>query len=210
MLNDSLPCDSCGSDVSLAILICEYCCSSLGEKNPSNSIINEINKIDRLEIDFNYLKAIELIKDSTHNKYELYRHRLARLELKNSIIGDDYIDGKSFLRSIKSYSKLNKINKLYNKEAINIIQNLLPNYLVQISEKVYTSVKKTLLKNRNFIQIIDSFEQQMVCEQLGKKSFKEYVYYTNPSNYMNDEIFIRKKEYVVNLYTNKLKSLKNE
>ena len=51
-MNDSIPRDNCGSDVSLSVLTCEYCSKSLGEKNPSKTILSEINKIDRLEIEF--------------------------------------------------------------------------------------------------------------------------------------------------------------
>ena len=210
MISDSLPCDNCGSNVTLSTLTCEYCSSSIGEKNPSKIILNEINKIDRLEIDFKYLKAIEIIKDSTYNNYELYKHRLARIELRNSIIGDDYIDGIIFLKSINTYTELIKKNKYYKEEAIIIIQSMLPNYLVRISENVYNSIKEVILKNKNFNQIIPVLQEQMVCEHLGKKAFKEYMYYTNPSNHMDDEFFKRKKDYIVNLYNKKLRLLKNE
>lgn len=209
-INDSIPCDNCGSDVFLSVLTCEYCSTSLGEKNPSKTILSEINKIDRLEIEFKYDDAIVLVKNSEFNRYNLYTHRLARISLKNAIIGNDYIDNKEFLNSVNLYNTLIKTDESIKTEIITIVESLLPNYSVRMNLKTYRSILHKISKNRYLASVSDLFTKQMVCEELGEKAFKEYVYYTKPSNQMSDVFFQKKKEYILNLYNEKLKLLNNE
>ena len=201
MIYDTLPCDNCASDVLINNGVCDYCMTVVGSKEPSKTIITEISVIDSLEKDFKYSEALKKIKESKYFNFHIYKQRVAKITMKESIIGDTYINESKFIDSINFYKSLSGNGYDFQNEAHTYVKFILPNHLVRITKKSYINIINFLKKeNKIFKDLIKYFDEQMICEQMGGEDFKEYLYYTDPKNHMDNMSFIKKKNFYLDLY----------
>ena len=67
------------------------------------------------------------------------------------------------------------------------------------------------LVNENNEQIIDtSLKDQLIISTLGEQFFKEYNFYRNPNNNINNNDFIKKKQHLIAKYEKFKNSIENQ
>jgi hypothetical protein len=75
----------------------------------------------------------------------------------------------------------------------------------------YKAIKSYLASNAlDDDEIIDTkLKQQVLITDLGEQFFKEYNFYSDPKNFINNSNFIQKKEYLSKKYKTALLNINN-
>jgi hypothetical protein len=122
---------------------------------------------------------------------------------------DDHIDSQKFCDIINGIDEISEVTTAYKHEFINYTVQLLPSAHISLYLEDYENIL-TFLRIRMFDtdgKIHNKLTEQLLITELGSKFMKEYLFYTDKKNFINDSAFLRKKEYLEEKYNSHRKEL---
>jgi lipopolysaccharide biosynthesis protein len=115
---------------------------------------------------------------------------------------DGILDSDEFCNVIQMVNSISKISDDYWTEFVLYLTVIFPTKHTKLYLKDFMSIRGFLSSiNRDEDKIIENIMiQQVLISQAGETFFKEYQFYTDPKNFINNSDFINKKNYLINKY----------
>ena len=205
-----LICNNCTASVSTENDLCQYCGNDFRRSGESAEILDFVELIDRSFVKSEPNDLIQKINQSKFKDHPMVRFRKAKVLLIEYMTNDSLLDYSEFIEILKTLKEISEINNHYWFEFSLYVTVLLPSSHTKLCLEDYQKIK-SFLDNNNMDsdQIIDkSLKEQLIMTILGEQFFKEYKYYTNESNFINNTAFVAKKNKLKEKYDlayNKLK-----
>jgi len=140
-------------------------------------------------------------------EHPIIKFRLSKAEMLICLFDSQNIDSQKFCDII---NRISQDTFDYKAEFINYISLLLPSLHISLYPEDYANIL-AFLRNRNLdhdSNLSNKLTEQVLISELGVKFMKEYLFYTNEKNYINNLDFLKKKEYLEKRYNLKLTNLK--
>jgi hypothetical protein len=207
-----LICNNCTASVSTEQDLCQYCGNDFRTSGESAEILDFVELIDRSFAKATPSDLIEKIKQSKFKDHPMVRFRKAKILLIEYMTNDSVLDYTEFIEILKIIKEVSEINNHYWFDFSLYLTVLLPSSHTKLYIEDYQKIK-SYIDNNNLDneQIIDtSLKEQLIISTLGEQFFKEYKFYQNPSNYINNNDFIQKKDFLIAKYEKFKNSIQNQ
>jgi hypothetical protein len=190
-----LICNNCTASVSTEQDLCQYCGNDFRISGESAEILEFVELIDRSFVKAEPADLIQKINESKFKDHPMVRFRKAKVLLIEYMTNDAILDHSEFIEILKIIKEISEINNHYWFEFSLYVTVLLPSSHTKLSLENYQKINSFLGKNNmDSDQIIDkSLKEQLIMTILGEQFLKEYKYYTNENNFINNTAFIAKK-----------------
>lgn len=205
-----LNCDACTAIVSTEMIECEYCGHEFRHSGISAELLKLRDDLDKKSFYLNTGEFLKYVNTSKFKDHPIVQFRKSKIQLIDYIHNDGILDAQEFCEILHTINKLKKISEGYWVEFLTYISVILPSSHSKLYLDDYIKIKNYLYTNnldKNGI-ISDKLKQQILITDLGVEFLKEYNYYTNPKNAINNQSFINKRQMLLNKYENFLISKK--
>ena len=207
-----LICNNCTASVSTENDLCQYCGNDFRRSGESAEIIDFVELIDRSFGKSEPNDLIQKINQSKFKDHPMVRFRKAKVLLIEYMTNDSLLDHSEFIEILKIIKEISEINTHYWFDFCLYVNVLLPSSHTKLHIEDYKKIK-SFLDNNNLDneQIIEtSLKEQLIISTLGEQFFKEYKFYQNPSNFINNNDFIQKKDFLIAKYEKFKNSIQNQ
>ena len=194
---EKLNCSSCNAIIDTSSLKCEYCGNNYRMNGKSAELIKLKDQLDKMLITSEPAEIINFINNSLYKSHPIVRFRSLKAEMLVCLFLDDHIDSQKFCDIINGIDEISEITSAYRSEFINYTIHLLPSAHISLYSEDYENIS-TFLKSKMFDsdeKIHNKLTEQLLITELGSKFMKEYLFYTDKKNFINDSEFLTKKEY---------------
>lgn len=205
-----LNCDACTAVVSTEMTECEYCGSNFRHSGISAELLKLRDNLDKKLFTLKTEEFLTLANSSKFRNHPIVQFRKSKIQLIDYMHNDGILDAQEFCEILHTINKLKKISDDYWFEFVLYISVILPTPHSKLYFEDYIKIQNYLYTNNldeNGI-IIDKLKQQILITDLGEEFLKEYNYYTNPKNSINNQSFNNKKQMLLFKYENFLISNK--
>lgn len=206
---EKLNCSSCNAIIDTSSFECEYCGNNYKMNGKTAELLKLKDKLDKMLVTSEPTEIINYINNSLYKSHPIVRFRSLKAEMLVCLFLDNHIDSQKFCDIINGIDEISEITSTYRSELINYIIHLLPSVRISLYSEDYKNII-SFLKSK----MIDSDEkihnkltEQLLRTELGTKFMKEYLFYTDEKNFINDSAFLNKKEYLEEKYNNHKKEL---
>lgn len=206
---EKLNCSSCNAIIYTSSIKCEYCGNNYKMNGKSAELIKLKDQLDKMLITFKPTKIINFINNSIYKSHPIVRFRLLKAEMLVCLFLDDQIDSQKFCDIINGIDEISEVTTAYKHEFINYTVQLLPSAHISLYSEDYENIL-TFLKSKMFDsdqKIHEKLTEQLLQTELGSKFMKEYLFYTDKKNFINDSAFLKKKKYLEYKYNKHKKEL---
>lgn len=206
---EKLNCSTCNAIIDTSSLNCEYCGNNYRINGKSAELIKLKDKLDRMFITSEPAEIINSINNSLYKTHPILRFRLAKAEMLECLILHQYIDSQKFCDIINIIDEISEVTSAYKSEFINYTIHLLQSAHISLYPEDYENIL-TFLRIKMFDKddkINNKLTEQLLQTELGSKFMKEYLFYTDKKNFINDSDFLKKKEYLEEKYNSHRKEL---
>lgn len=206
---EKLNCSSCNAIIETSSLNCEYCGNNYRMNGKSAELIKLKDNLDKMLITSEPAEIINSINNSFYKTHPIVRFRLAKAEMLACLFLHQYIDSQKFCDIFNVINEISEVTSAYRSEFINYTIHLLPSAHISLYSEDYENIL-TFLRIRMFDtddKIHNKLTEQLLRTELGSKFMKEYLFYTDKKNFINDSAFLRKKEYLEEKYNSHRKEL---
>lgn len=206
---EKLNCSSCNAIIDTSSIKCEYCGNNYRMNGKSAELIKLKDNLDKMLITSEPAEIINSINNSLYKNHPIVRFRLSKAEMLVCLFLDLHIDSQKFCDIINVIDEISEVTTAYKIEFINYIVQLLPSAHTSLYSEDYQNIL-TFLKSKMFDsdeKIHNKLTEQLLITELGSKFMKEYLFYTDEKNFINDSAFLKKKEYLEEKYNNLKKEL---
>jgi len=206
---EKLNCSSCNAIIDTSSLKCEYCGNNYRINGKSAELIKLKDQLDKMLITSEPTEIINFINNSIYKSHPIVRFRSLKAEMLVCLFLDDHIDSQKFCDIINGIDEISEVTSAYRNEFINYTIHLLPSAHISLYSEDYENIL-TFLRIRMFDtddKIHNKLTEQLLRTELGSKFMKEYLFYTDEKNFINDSAFLKKKEYLEDKYNNHKKEL---
>lgn len=196
-------CESCNASVEIHETTCDYCGSEFkfGKVNREILILKE--HVDNLFFRARHYETIEIIEGSKYRNHPILLFRKAKALLVIYMTNDGILQGQEFCEVIKIMMNLSKVSDDYWKEFVLYITVLFPSSCSTLLVEDYKSIIAFLasfdLDREKIIE--EKLFQQVVMSEAGETFVKEFKYFTNEKNHIDNKDFIIKRDYLKNKYS---------
>ena len=207
-----LICNNCTASVSTEYDLCQYCGNDFRKSGESAEILDFVELIDRSFVKAEPSDLIQKINQSKYKDHPMVRFRKAKVLLIEYMTNDSLLDYSEFIEILKIIKEVSEINSHYWFDFCLYVNVLLPSSHTKLHIEDYQKIK-LYLDNNNLDneQIIDtSLKDQLIISTLGEQFFKEYNFYRNPNNNINNNDFIKKKQHLIAKYEKFKNSIENQ
>ena len=201
-----LICNNCTASVSTENDLCQYCGNDFRRSGDSAEILDFVELIDRSFIKAEPNDLIQKINQSKFKDHPMVRFRKAKVLLIEYMTNDSLLDHTEFIEILKIIKEISEINPHYWFDFCLYVNVLLPSSHTKLYIEDYQKIK-LFLDNNNMDedQIIDkSLKEQLIMSTLGEQFFKEYNFYRNPKNFINNPSFVHKMNSLNEKYESQL------
>jgi hypothetical protein len=205
-----LNCDACTAVVSTEMTECEYCGYNFRHSGISAELLKLRDNLDKKLFTLKTEEFLTLANSSKFRNHPIVQFRKSKIQLIDYMHNDGILDAQEFCEILHTINKLKKISDDYWFEFVLYISVILPTPHSKLYLEDYIKIQNYLYTNNldeNGI-IIDKLKQQILITDLGEEFLKEYNYYTNPKNSINNQSFNNKKQMLLYKYENFLISNK--
>lgn len=205
-----LNCDACTAAVSTEMTECQYCGHDFRHSGISSELLKLRDDLDKKSFTLATLEFIKLVNSSKFKDHPILQFRKLKIQLIDYMYNDGILDAQEFCEILHTINKLKKISNDYWFEFVSYISVILPTPHSKLYLEDYEKIK-SYLSNNNLDEekiIDDKLKQQILITDLGDQFLKEYNYYTNPANSINNQSFINKRQMLLSKYENFLISKK--
>ena len=206
---EKLNCSSCNAMIDTSSLKCEYCGNNYKMNGKSAELLKLKDQLDKMLITSEPTEIINFINNSLYKSHPIVRFRSLKAKMLVCLFLDDHIVSQKFCDIINGIDEISEITSAYRSEFINYIIQLLPNGNISLYSEDYENIL-SFLKSKMFDsdeKIHNKLTEQLLITELGSKFMKEYLFYTDEKNFINDSAFLKKKEYLEQKYNNLKKEL---
>jgi hypothetical protein len=211
-MREYLVCDMCTATVSTDLAVCDFCGNDFKNNGSSGEILRLKNEIEKKI----YLSDISEILNKIHNtKYKdhpIIQYRKAKALLLENMTNDGVIEADEFIEIINIINNISKISEDYWTEFVLYLTVLFPTSHTKLFLNDYKTIRSFMSSiNRDVDKIIESrMLQQILISEVGDTFFKEYLFYTNPKNYISNPDFILKKNHLIEKYEELKTKIENQ
>lgn len=201
-MKEFLNCNACNAIIDISILNCEYCGSNLKIGSKNAGILKQKVEIDGMLMNFMAEEALQYIALSNYSDHPIIRYRKIKAELLICLFGSGYVNSHVFCELIGRIEEISKYSSEYKNDFVKYLSSLIPSIHVKVSfsdlQRIVSFLETTGFDDNGDLAI--KFSEQFLITELGSKFMKEYLFYTNKKNFVNNPDFIRKKEYLENKF----------
>lgn len=203
-MNEKLNCSSCNAIIYTSSLKCDYCGNNYRMNGKSAELIKLKNQLDKMLINSKPREVIKSVNSSDYKDHPIIKFRLAKAEMLVCLFKDKYIESQKFCDIFNVIDLISQDTSEYKNEFIAYISLFLPSLHISLYPEDYdnilTFLRRMMLDSEK--EIVQKLTEQLLISELGEKFMKEYLFYTNKKNLVNDPAFLKKKEFLELKYNN--------
>jgi ribosomal protein L40E len=203
-MNEKLICSSCNAKINTSALNCEYCGNNYRLYGKSSELLATREKLDKMLVVSEPDEIVNFINTLDHKNHPIISYRLAKAEMLICLYEECYIISQKFCDIIHIVDLISIDTPEYRKQFINFISDHLPVLSTRLYLEDYQNIL-SFLREQMFDkdrELAKKLTEQLLISELGAKFMKEYLFYIDEKNFINDSAFLKKKEYLEAKYKN--------
>jgi len=195
-MREFLVCDMCTATVSTDSAVCDFCGNDFKNSGSSGEILRLKGEIEKKIYTSDISELLQKINKTKYKDHPIIIYRKAKVLLLEYMTNDGIIDSEEFIEVINMINNIAKISEDYWTEFVLYVSVLFPTSHTKLHIEDFNLIRSFLISiNRDQDTVIQSkMKQQLLITVAGETFFKEYNYYTDKSNHVNNLDFIKKKE----------------
>lgn len=207
-----LNCDACNAVVSTEMILCEYCGNDFRLYGMSAELIKLREELDNKYRTLSADDFLKYVNSSKFKDHPILLFRKLKIQLIEIMYNDNALDSQKFCQILYAIKNLKKISIDYWLEFASYISVILPTPHSKLYMDDYFIIKNFLFNNDLDSDeiVIKKLREQVVMTELGNQFFKEYNFYNDPKNFVNNSSFIHKKKHLIEKYEAAFKNFKNQ
>jgi hypothetical protein len=201
-MTEYLNCDACTAIVSTEMIFCEYCGDDFRHRGNSAELLKLRDDLDIKQFTLSAEEFLKLANTTNFRQHPIIKFRILKVQLIAQMTNDGILIAQEFCDILHTVNQINKISEGYWHEFTLYISVIMPTPLTRLFLDDFKAIKHFMTNNnldKNGI-VEQKLKQQVLITDLGECFFKEYNFYSNPANFINDESFIKKQEYLIEKY----------
>ena len=202
---------ACTAVVSTEMTVCDYCGNDFRHSGVSAEILRLRDDLDKKFFTLNVDDFLKFIAASKYREHPIVEFRKAKALLIEYMTNDGVLDAENLCDVLNIIRKLKNISQDYWFEFAIFISVLLPTGHTKLYLEDYNLIR-SFLKSHNLDEdeiISKKLKEQVMITDLGEQFFKEYNFYTHPKNFVNNDAFIRKRDYLKQKYQQSISIINN-
>lgn len=201
-MREYLVCDMCTATISTDNTLCEFCGNDYSHSGTSGEILKFRDEIDRKLYTSDLDELLLRIDKSKYKEHPIIKFRKAKALLLEYMTNDGILDSDEFCEVIKMVNDVSKVSEDYWTEYILYLTVLFPTSHTKLFLEDFKSIRNFLLSiNRDDDKIIENkMIQQVLISEAGDTFFKEYQFYIDSNNFINNKDFILKRDHLKSKY----------
>ena len=207
-----LNCDACTAVVSTKMTVCDYCGNDFRHSGVSAEILKLRDDLDKKDFTLNIDDFLKFIEASKYREHPIVKFRKAKALLIEYMTNDGVLDTEEFCEILNIMRQLKNISQDYWFEFAIYISVILPTGHTKLCLEDYNSIRR-FLQNNNLDEdkiISKKLKEQVMITDLGEQFFKEYNFYSDPKNFINNTNFIQKMDYLKEKYETIIQNFNNK
>jgi hypothetical protein len=211
-MREYLVCDMCTATVSTQDNVCEFCGNDFKNSGSSAEILQFKDEIEKKIYSSNIDDLLNKINISKFKEHPIILFRKAKAMLIDYMTNDGILDSDEFCNVIQIINSISKITEDYWTEFVLYLTVLFPTNHTKLYLKDFKSISAFLSSiNRDEDKLIESvLIQQVLISEAGITFFKDYKFYTDPQNFINNKDFITKRDHLILKYENLYQKIKQQ
>lgn len=206
-----LNCDACTAVVSTEMTVCDYCGNDFRHSGTSAQLLKLRDDLDKKYFTLTVEDFLKFANSTKFRDHPIVQFRKSKIQLIDYMHNDGVLDAQEFCEILHTISNLKKISADYWFEFALYISVIFPTPHTRLYLEDYSTIK-SFLKSNNLDEdeiIGKKLKEQVLITELGEQFFKEYNFYTDPKNYINNTNFIQKRDYLKEKYENSFNKFNN-
>ena len=209
---EKLHCSCCNAVILTSFDKCEYCGSNYKTHGDNGEVIRLKKQLDKLLSEHEAKELLIRAEKSIHREHPIIRFRIAKAKILLCLFDNDYIIAHHFCEVLKIINELAITTSDYIDEFLHYISIYLPSPHTSIDSNNHKEILAFIIKNEidknNFVKRL--LTEQLLQTELGVGFMKEYRFYTDKKNFINNPDFRKKKEHLEKKYAQqKVKTFAN-
>lgn len=206
-----LNCDACTAVVSTKMTVCDYCGNDFRHSGTSAQLLKLRDDLDKKYFTLTVEDFLKFANSTKFRDHPIVQFRKSKIQLIDYMHNDGVLDAQEFCEILHTISNLKKISVDYWFEFALYISVIFPTPHTRLYLEDYSTIKSFLLSNNlDEDEIIGKkLKEQVLITDLGEQFFKEYNFYSDPKNYINNTNFIQKRDYLKEKYENSFNIFNN-
>jgi hypothetical protein len=202
-MKEFLVCEMCTAIVSTDLSECNYCGNDFKRSGATAEIIRLSNEIEKNIFKSDLSDLLNKINNSKFKNHPMILYRKSKALLLDYMTNDGKLDSEEFCEILKIVDSISTVSEDYWTEFVLYLAVLFPTSHTKLFFEDFVSIRAFLISiNRDEDQIIENrLIQQVIIFEAGETFFKEYLFYTDPVNFINNTDFKQKKDYLERVYT---------
>jgi len=202
----------CTATVSTDSAVCDFCGNDFKNSGSSGEILRLKDEIEKKIYTSDISELLQKINKTKYKDHPIIQFRKAKALLLEYMTNDGIIDADEFIEIINIINNISKISEDYWTEFVLYLTVLFPTTHTKLFLEDYKTIRSFMSNiNRDQDKIIESrMLQQILISEAGDTFFKEYHFYTDPKNFINNPDFIHKKNYLSGTYNELKNKIENQ
>jgi hypothetical protein len=207
-----LNCDACTAVVSTEMTVCDYCGNDFRHSGTSAQLLKLRDDLDKKFFTLTIEEFLKFANSTKFRDHPIVQFRKSKIQLIDYMHNDGVLDAQEFCEILHTISNLKKISNDYWFEFALYISVIFPTPHTKLYLEDYSTIKCFLVSNNlDEDEIIGKkLKEQVLITDLGEQFFKEYNFYNDPKNYINNTNFIQKRDYLKEKYENAINKFNNQ
>ena len=206
-----LNCDACTAVVSTEMTVCDYCGNDFRHSGVSSEILKLRDDLDKKYFTLNVDDFLKFIATSKYREHPIVKFRKAKALLIEYMTNDGVLNSEEFCFVLNIIRQLKNISTDYWFEFALYTSVILPTPHTKLYLEDYRAIK-CFLKSNNLDEdeiISKKLKEQILITDLGEQFFKEYNFYIDPKNFVKNDAFIHKRDYLKQKYGQSISNINN-
>jgi hypothetical protein len=207
-VKEQVNCGSCNGANDITLLACDYCGSNFHTIDPSAHVLSTREKIDTHFMHGEFEAAKELVLQNRSDA-AIIQFRTVIVELNDIIVSDSAIDPHRFRINLDKLWDVIAISQGYYAAYCRYIYSILPYSATTLTEEACRTILEHGLIQQYEAKgmLAEALKLQFASNTLEDEIIKEVKFYTDPGNQIDDPSFLKKKQYVLQLYQETIQNL---
>ena len=193
-MNEFINCPNCSGPIGIHEPECAYCGADVNMNETVIDLKAFLKRIDQMFDDSLMEDIMAKCDESKFKNHPVISFRRLKANLIHLMTDDGIFDFDDFQTIYRTVEKLGSISTDYLDNFILYCNILFPTSHTEIPTRDFKKIKAFLTIDRDFDKnVLDSLKFQMVYQEMGSSQFREYSYYTDPKNLIENTFFLKKK-----------------
>jgi hypothetical protein len=181
---------------------CDYCGNDFRHSGISAELLKLRDDLDKKYFTLNVDDFLKFIEASKYKEHPIVKFRKAKALLIEYMTNDGVLDAEEFCDVLNIILQLKTVSTDYWFEFALYTSVILPTPHTKLYLEDYTAIKSFLQSNNlDEDEIISKkLTEQILITDLGEQFFKEYIFYSDPKNFVNNAAFIHKRDFLKQKY----------